>query len=78
MRVLQFPDQIFGDGEVKLELQILILNGKPGDPFTGDPPQEPQGLNSVFDTDTSTINILENIAERLKTLTLKPTYSLSK
>ncbi len=50
----------------------------PGDPFTGDPPQEPQGLNSVFDTDTSTINVLENIAERLKTIDLKPGYSLSK
>lgn len=29
-----------------------------GDPFTGDPPQEPQGLNSVFSGDKSTLEIL--------------------
>ncbi len=48
-----------------------------GDPFTGDPPQEPQGLNSVFDTDTSTINIFKTIAERLKSISLKPTLTVS-
>jgi mannan endo-1,4-beta-mannosidase len=31
---------------------------RPGDPFTGDPPQEPQGLNSVFSSDTTTIAII--------------------
>ncbi len=31
---------------------------QPGDPYTGDPAQEPQGLNSVFATDTSTIAII--------------------
>ncbi len=41
---------------------------QPGDPFTGDPPQEPQGLNSVFDTDTSTINILKLNAQKMKAL----------
>jgi len=30
----------------------------PGDPYTGDPPQEEQGLNSVFASDTSTIDII--------------------
>ncbi len=30
-----------------------------GDPFLGDPPQEAQGLNSVFDTDTSTLDIIK-------------------
>jgi len=30
-----------------------------GDPFLGDPPQEAQGLNSIFDVDTSTIAILK-------------------
>ncbi len=35
---------------------------KTGDDFLGDPPQEPQGLNSVFDTDDSTIKILEEYA----------------
>lgn len=29
-----------------------------GDPFTGDPPQEPQGFNSIFLADTSTMRIL--------------------
>ena len=36
-----------------------------GDDFLGDPPQEPQGLNSVFDTDTSTIQILREHAFRM-------------
>ncbi|MFA6401396.1 MAG: cellulase family glycosylhydrolase [Salinivirgaceae bacterium] len=31
---------------------------KAGDPYSGDPPQEPQGLNSVFPSDTSTMNII--------------------
>ncbi len=31
-----------------------------GTDFTGDPPQEPQGLNSVFDTDTSTLEIIKH------------------
>lgn len=30
-----------------------------GDPYTSDPAQEPQGLNSVFDTDYSTLKILK-------------------
>ena len=30
-----------------------------GTDFTGDPPQEPQGLNSVFDVDTSTLKIMK-------------------
>lgn len=32
---------------------------KPGDQFVGDPPQEEQGLNSVFDTDVSTWKLIE-------------------
>ena len=35
---------------------------RPGDPFTGDPPQEPQGLNSIFDVDTTTLTILNRNA----------------
>ena len=38
---------------------------QPGDPFTGDPPQEPQGLNSVFATDSTTLEIIKEHAERL-------------
>jgi mannan endo-1,4-beta-mannosidase len=33
-----------------------------GDPFVGDPPQEPQGFNSVFIVDTSTMRILREHA----------------
>lgn len=32
---------------------------KDGDDFTGDPPQEPQGRNSIFSTDTSTVELLK-------------------
>ncbi len=41
---------------------------EPGDDFTGDPPQEPQGRNSVFSADSSTINILEKYATLMKNL----------
>jgi mannan endo-1,4-beta-mannosidase len=33
--------------------------------YTGDPPQEAQGLNSVFDTDVSTLNTVRRHADRL-------------
>jgi mannan endo-1,4-beta-mannosidase len=36
-----------------------------GDPLMGDPPMEPQGLNSVFDVDTTTIAILRTKAEEM-------------
>ena len=39
-----------------------------GDPLTGDPPQEPQGRNSVFDHDESTLKILRNFAEKMNQL----------
>lgn len=39
-----------------------------GDGFTGDPPQEPQGLNSVFDVDASTLGILKAHAEAMQRL----------
>jgi mannan endo-1,4-beta-mannosidase len=38
------------------------------DDFVGDPPQEAQGLNSVFDTDISTLAIIKNHAEKMQTL----------
>lgn len=37
-----------------------------GDPFMGDPPQEPQGLNSVFAEDSSTLQIINTHYENLK------------
>jgi mannan endo-1,4-beta-mannosidase len=41
---------------------------KQGDPFTGDPPQEPQGRNSIFTSDTSTLAIIRNHANHLQRL----------
>ncbi|HJX71435.1 MAG TPA: hypothetical protein VJ346_05765 [Bacteroidales bacterium] len=39
-----------------------------GTDYTGDPPQEPQGLNSVFDTDTSTLKIIEQHFRKIETI----------
>ena len=38
----------------------------PGDPLTTDPPQEPQGLNSVFSSDKSTLEIVKKHNLQLK------------
>jgi mannan endo-1,4-beta-mannosidase len=38
---------------------------RPGDPFVGDPPQEPQGLNSIFAQDTSTMDLIRTHALRI-------------
>ena len=37
----------------------------PHDPLMGDPPQEPQGLYSVFDTDISTRQLLQEAASKI-------------
>jgi mannan endo-1,4-beta-mannosidase len=37
-----------------------------GDPYTGDPAQEAQGLNSVFATDTTTLAVVREQVERMK------------
>jgi mannan endo-1,4-beta-mannosidase len=42
-----------------------------GDAFVGDPPQEPQGRNSVFVSDTSTLRILSGHARAMTELDLK-------
>jgi mannan endo-1,4-beta-mannosidase len=39
-----------------------------GDDFLGDPPQEPQGLNSVFSTDITTLNVIEQHGKQLSSL----------
>jgi mannan endo-1,4-beta-mannosidase len=39
-----------------------------GDPFTGDPPQEHQGLNSIFDTDTTTHEVIKNHSIKMNKL----------
>jgi mannan endo-1,4-beta-mannosidase len=41
---------------------------QPGDPYTGDPPQEAQGLNSIFSTDESTLTILREHGSRMQSL----------
>src|SRR5437763_8144197 len=38
---------------------------KPGNDFVGDPPQEEQGLYSVFDTDASTLKLIQDSAKQL-------------
>jgi mannan endo-1,4-beta-mannosidase len=38
---------------------------KKGDDLLGDPPMEEQGLNSVFDSDRSTWNIIESFTKRI-------------
>jgi len=47
-----------------------------GDEFTGDPPQEPQGLNSVFDSDSSTLKIIQKYAEKMNELGKKKMTSI--
>ena len=42
---------------------------KPGDTsYVGDPPQEPQGRNSVFNTDASTLALIRAHAAALKAI----------
>ena len=40
---------------------------KKGDPFTGDPPHEPQGWYSVYDRDTATHKVIKEYADKLQT-----------
>jgi len=39
-----------------------------GDPFVGDPPQEPQGFNSIYDTDLSTLSIIKEHSDKMNSL----------
>ena len=39
-----------------------------GDDYTTDPPQEPQGLNSVFSTDKTTLDLIKEYNNQLKNL----------
>ena len=41
---------------------------KAGDPFTGDPPQEAQGLFSLFDSDATTLGIVADHARAIHAL----------
>jgi mannan endo-1,4-beta-mannosidase len=44
---------------------------RPGDDFVGDPPQEEQGLYSVFDSDASSLKLIADHDKRLKTIGAK-------
>ena len=44
---------------------------KKGDDLLGDPPMEEQGLNSVFDSDTSTWKIIEAYCRKINSFTEK-------
>ena len=47
---------------------------KPGDiTYTADPYSEAQGLNSIYDTDESTLEIISKVAHELEELSSKPT-----
>jgi mannan endo-1,4-beta-mannosidase len=37
-----------------------------GNPYTADPPQEPQGLNTVFSSDTAMLEIIKSYNEKLR------------
>lgn len=41
---------------------------KLGDEFTGDPPMEQQGLNSIFNTDSTTLNLIKQYNRTLSTI----------
>ena len=41
---------------------------KPGNDFVGDPPQEEQGLYSVFDSDASSLKLIKEYADKLNTI----------
>ena len=46
-----------------------------GDTFVGDPPQEPQGMHSVFKSDTSTLAIIRAHASAMRNVDKKPLAS---
>ena len=48
------------------EAKARHLMWQPGDPVMGDPPQEPQGLYSVFGSDTTTCQLLQNMAREIQ------------
>ncbi len=48
------------------KLNLSHVYWKKGDDYTGDPPQEEQGLNSVFVTDSTTISIIKANSRMLK------------
>ena len=45
---------------------------KAGDGFVGDPPQEPQGLYCIFDSDATTLAVIKEHARRIRSMTPRP------
>ena len=70
-QVPQSLEQMFGYGAGKEEDNIRMIDGYLGDPFVGDPPQEPQGFNSIYDSDSTTISILRDNAGKMESLNRK-------
>jgi mannan endo-1,4-beta-mannosidase len=58
-------------GEARPELPV---GGwwKPGDPFLGDPPHEPQGWYSIYDTDVSTLMKIVQYSSSISAVTSMP------
>ena len=54
-----------GEGKAR---DLQTFTWQKGDDYTGDPPQEPQGRNSVFSSDKSTIKILRKYAKKMAAL----------
>jgi mannan endo-1,4-beta-mannosidase len=48
------------------------LPWRDGDPLTGDPPHERQGWYSIYNGDSSTLDILSTYARRMDTLSVRP------
>ncbi|GGA81194.1 endo-1,4-beta-mannosidase [Neiella marina] len=53
-------------GEAKPVSDMKTGKWQPGDDFSGDPPQEPQGLNSVFSSDTSTLELIQQFNQDMQ------------
>lgn len=51
---------------------------QPGDPLTGDPPQEEQGLNSVFAEDSSTMALIKSYTATVNTTLFESTVVITK
>jgi mannan endo-1,4-beta-mannosidase len=51
---------------------------RPGDSFVGDPPQEPQGRNSIFVSDTSTLGIITRHAMNMRRIGRADSLTISK
>lgn len=47
-----------------------------GDDWVGDPPQEPQGLNSIFSSDASTLSVIAAHGKKMSELATPPTRTI--